>query len=60
MRVTELNIYPLKSGRGIVLSQSDITAEGLPGDRRAAVRPTTPTDGVEIPASLHEAIQGLT
>lgn len=31
----------------------------LPGDRRAAVRPTTPTDGVEIPASLHEAIQGL-
>ncbi|WP_313609043.1 MOSC N-terminal beta barrel domain-containing protein, partial [Rhizobium sp.] len=35
MRVTELNIYPLKSGRGIVLSQSDITAEGLPGDRRA-------------------------
>lgn len=30
MRVTELNIYPLKSGRGIVLSQSDITAEGLP------------------------------
>src|SRR2546430_1826702 len=35
MRVTELNIYPLKSGRGIVLSQSDVSAEGLPGDRRA-------------------------
>ena len=31
----------------------------LPGDRRAAVRPTTPTEGVEIPASLHETIQGL-
>lgn len=31
----------------------------LPGDRRAAVRPRTPTTGVEIPASLHETIQGL-
>ena len=31
----------------------------LPGDRRAAVRPTTPTDGVEIPTSLHETLQGL-
>ncbi len=31
----------------------------LPGDRRAAVRPTTPTDGVEIPSSLHETLQGL-
>ena len=35
MRVTELNIYPLKSGRGIPLQASDISAEGLPGDRRA-------------------------
>lgn len=35
MRVTELNIYPLKSGRGISLETSDISAEGLPGDRRA-------------------------
>lgn len=31
----------------------------LPGDRRAAVRPTTPADGVEIPASLHETLKGL-
>lgn len=31
----------------------------LPGDRRADVRPTTPKDGVMIPASLHETLQGL-
>ena len=31
----------------------------LPGMRRAAVRPTTPTDGVEIPTSLYEQIKGL-
>ncbi len=31
----------------------------LPGDRRAAARPNTPADGVEIPTSLHETIQGL-
>ncbi|MES5097603.1 MOSC domain-containing protein [Agrobacterium sp. BA1120] len=35
MRITELNIYPLKSARGISLAKSRITAEGLPGDRRA-------------------------
>jgi uncharacterized protein YcbX len=35
MRVSELNIYPLKSARGIPLSQSPLTAEGLPGDRRS-------------------------
>lgn len=35
MRVTELNIYPLKSARGIPLSESAVSAEGLPGDRRA-------------------------
>ncbi|KQO75436.1 MOSC domain-containing protein [Rhizobium sp. Leaf262] len=35
MRITELNIYPLKSARGIALSESPISAEGLPGDRRA-------------------------
>lgn len=34
MRITELNIYPLKSGRGISLSESLIAPEGLPGDRR--------------------------
>ena len=31
----------------------------LPGDRRAAVRPKTPAEGVEIPESLHETIKGL-
>ncbi|KAA3514660.1 MOSC domain-containing protein [Agrobacterium rosae] len=35
MRITELNIYPLKSARGISLTESPISAEGLPGDRRA-------------------------
>ena len=35
MRITELNIYPLKSARGISLAESQISAEGLPGDRRA-------------------------
>ncbi len=35
MRITELNIYPLKSARGIALSESHVSAEGLPGDRRA-------------------------
>ncbi|MGV1870287.1 MOSC domain-containing protein [Agrobacterium rosae] len=35
MRITELNIYPLKSARGISLAESPISAEGLPGDRRA-------------------------
>lgn len=31
----------------------------LPGMRRAAVRPTTPETGVEIPTSLYEEIKGL-
>lgn len=33
MRISELNHYPLKSGRGIALTQADITATGIPGDR---------------------------
>ncbi|MEJ8308424.1 MOSC domain-containing protein [Agrobacterium larrymoorei] len=35
MQITQLNIYPVKSARGISLSESAILAEGLPGDRRA-------------------------
>lgn len=34
MRIAELNIFPLKSARGIALQQSPITALGLEGDRR--------------------------
>jgi uncharacterized protein YcbX len=34
MRVSELNFYPLKSGRGIALQEAEIAAEGIPGDRR--------------------------
>lgn len=31
----------------------------LPGDRRAGVRPKTPTEGVTIPQSLYDTIKGM-
>ena len=34
MQVSDLSIYPLKSGRGIALEQSPVDAFGLAGDRR--------------------------
>ncbi|WP_117194235.1 MOSC domain-containing protein [Rhizobium terrae] len=34
MRVNELNFYPLKSARGIALTEAEIAPEGIPGDRR--------------------------
>ncbi|CDN53320.1 MOSC domain-containing protein [Neorhizobium galegae bv. officinalis bv. officinalis str. HAMBI 1141] len=37
MRISELNVYPLKSGRGIVLDEAEITAAGIPGDREMMV-----------------------
>ncbi|SMF50161.1 hypothetical protein SAMN02982989_2713 [Xaviernesmea oryzae] len=37
MRVSQLNVYPLKSGRGIALSEAEITATGIPGDRQMMV-----------------------
>ncbi len=37
MRVSDLFIYPLKSGRGIPLPTTAIDAFGLPGDRRAMI-----------------------
>ena len=37
MRVSQLNYYPLKSGRGIALTEAEIAAEGIPGDRRMMV-----------------------
>jgi uncharacterized protein YcbX len=37
MRVSDLFIYPLKSGRGIALPSAEIDAFGLPGDRRAMI-----------------------
>lgn len=37
MRVSELNFYPLKSGRGIALTETAITASGIPGDRQMMV-----------------------
>lgn len=37
MRVSNLFIYPLKSGRGIALPSTAIDAFGLPGDRRAMI-----------------------
>lgn len=41
MRVSELNVYPLKSGRGIALSEADIAASGIPGDRIAMLAETS-------------------
>ena len=37
MRITELNVYPLKSGRGIALTEAEIAASGIPGDREMMV-----------------------
>jgi uncharacterized protein YcbX len=37
MRVSELNFFPLKSGRGIALTEAAITAAGIPGDRQMMV-----------------------
>jgi uncharacterized protein YcbX len=37
MRVSDLFIYPLKSGRGIAMSTAEIDAFGFPGDRRAMI-----------------------
>jgi uncharacterized protein len=37
MRVSELNFYPLKSGRGIPMTETAITASGIPGDRQMMV-----------------------
>ncbi|RWX75933.1 MOSC domain-containing protein [Neorhizobium lilium] len=34
MRVSEINVFPLKSGRGIALAEAEVAPEGLPGDRR--------------------------
>lgn len=34
MKVTEINIYPIKSTRRIALSQSEVLPRGLPWDRR--------------------------
>ena len=48
-------------GRGEALFASMLEMEGvrLPGDRRYGHRAKTPTEGIEIPASLHETIQSL-
>ncbi|MCJ8519117.1 uncharacterized protein YcbX [Pseudorhizobium tarimense] len=37
MYVSALNVYPLKSGRGIALDQAEVRAEGLRQDRRMMV-----------------------
>lgn len=49
----------LEEGEALFADLKSDPGVRLPGDRRAAVRPTTPADGVEIPASLRETIQGL-
>ena len=49
------------AANGECLFQALLAENGvrLPGMRRAAVRPTTPVEGVEIPTSLYEEILGL-
>ncbi len=66
MRVSELNVYPMKSARGIPLTASSVDAFGLIGDRMAMlVKP----DGMfitqrEMPAlarlNVHPTEDGLT
>ncbi|VAW82603.1 Flavodoxin reductases (ferredoxin-NADPH reductases) family 1, partial [hydrothermal vent metagenome] len=34
MKLTEINIYPIKSTRRIALDESDVLPRGLPWDRR--------------------------
>ncbi|MCF6370648.1 MOSC domain-containing protein [Rhizobium halophilum] len=34
MHIAALNLYPLKSGRGIALDEAAVGPEGIPGDRR--------------------------
>lgn len=45
MKVSELNVYPLKSGRGIALTEAEIGPAGIPGDRQMMV---TDPDGMFI------------
>nr|CAD6609840.1 MOSC domain-containing protein [Rhizobium sp. Khangiran2] len=45
MKVSELNVYPLKSGRGIALTEAEIGLAGIPGDRQMMV---TDPDGMFI------------
>src|SRR5690606_1456130 len=57
-RVSALNYYPLKSGRGIALGEADIGPTGIPGDRRMMI---TDPDGMfitqrELPALARLAV----
>lgn len=45
MKVSELNVYPLKSGRGIALTEAEIGPAGIPDDR---VMMVTGPDGMFI------------
>ena len=49
----------LEQGEALFADLKSDPGVRLPGDRRAAARPRTPDEGVEIPASLHETIRGL-
>jgi uncharacterized protein YcbX len=37
MRISQLNVYPLKSGRGIPLTEARIGPAGIPGDRQMMI-----------------------
>ncbi|MEM9139858.1 MAG: Ldh family oxidoreductase [Pseudomonadota bacterium] len=49
----------LERGESLLLGMLAMDGVRLPGDRRHAARAKTPVDGIEVPASLHETIQGL-
>jgi delta1-piperideine-2-carboxylate reductase len=49
----------LARGERLFAAMLDQDGVRLPGDRRLAARQKTPSEGIEIPASLHETIQGL-
>jgi len=53
MRVTGINIYPVKSTRPIALAQSEVLARGLPWDRRWML---VDSDGKFITARQHPAL----
>jgi uncharacterized protein YcbX len=53
MKLTEINIYPIKSTRPIVLTESDVLPRGLPWDRRWML---VDTEGRFVTARHHPAL----
>ena len=49
----------LERGERLLVAMQQMDGVRLPGGRRYMHRANTPTEGIEIPASLHQAIQDL-